>query len=627
MEDITKRTYTDSLLDIIFEKGLEKAVEKIMDDLQKKLVGEDSQAEAEGLISRIKELEPMVRSVIHLIDAYGQLSKEYRKARFGSKTEVIQEFDLSNFLTPEEQENLPDEIINGDQSDENQGEEEKKTPGKKSRKNNKTGKTLMDSENLRRLDEYHETIPSDPNMVIVRTHTETVLEYTPGEYYLVNHIYPVYQSPDSFDDNGNPKTEIPGKEPLLIENSPATPSLVAHLCTSMYLLAVPGYRQEKDFNLRGIYLSRQTIFNWLDSVHGIYLDRLYTILQEDFQNQNYVHLDETTVSVVQNKKEKARNYMLCGVSGRSEKNQIVLFKYSESRSNEIVTAMVGKDFKGIIQSDGYAAYTSYAKNHPEVLQVGCLVHALVKFKEALELDDDYNRLSHLPNDERMKEFRKPEYACLRNFLLIKLLMGQMITRDTELPQNGMSWDEIREDRQKIALPVMNEIFRKAEQLKNSFPKKSKKGKAIKYLLNQKEQLMAVLKDGRCEMSNLPAERKIKGFVLWRKNALFCNTENGAERTAGIMSLLQTAQANGLNPEEYLRDLLDSLRTKNYEDSEIRDQLLPYSKNLFKDLKVAREAESAKKASEAIPGKPEKPKKLRRLAIPGQSRQRSVKRVS
>ena len=82
-----------------------------------------------------------------------------------------------------------------------------------------------------------------------------------------------------------------------------------------------------------------------------------------------------------------------------------------------------------------------------------------------------------------------------------------------------------------------------------------------------------------------------------------------------MSLLQTAQANGLNPEEYLRDLLDSLRTKNYEDSEIRDQLLPYSKNLFKDLKVAREAESAKKASEAIPGKPEKPKKLRRLAIP------------
>lgn len=52
---------------------------------------------------------------------------------------------------------------------------------------------------------------------------------------------------------------------------------------------------------------------------------------------------------------------------------------------------------------------------------------------------------------------------------------------------------------------MGMIFIKAKQLKNSFPKKSKKGKAITYLLSQKEQLMAVLKDGCCEMSNLQAE--------------------------------------------------------------------------------------------------------------------------
>lgn len=88
-----------------------------------------------------------------------------------------------------------------------------------------------------------------------------------------------------------------------------------------------------------------------------------------------------------------------------------------------------------------------------------------------------------------------------------------------------------------------------------------------------------------------------------------------------MSLLQTAQANGLNLEEYLRDLLDSMGTKKYAAEEIRDHLLPYSKNQFKDLKAARKVKAAK---EALKARLEKPYKLRMLDKPGQRTQLSAK---
>ena len=83
-------------------------------------------------------------------------------------------------------------------------------------------------------------------------------------------------------------------------------------------------------------------------------------------------------------------------------------------------------------------------------------------------------------------------------------------------------------------------------------KKSKPGTALTYLHNNGKELSEYLNDGRLEISNNPAERSIKPFVIDRKNFLFANTPRGATASAVTFSIIQTALANGLDPYRYLR---------------------------------------------------------------------------
>lgn len=71
-------------------------------------------------------------------------------------------------------------------------------------------------------------------------------------------------------------------------------------------------------------------------------------------------------------------------------------------------------------------------------------------------------------------------------------------------------------------------------------------------------LMNVFLDGRLELSNNRVERSVRPFALGRKNWLFSNTPKGADASAAIYSIVETAKANGLKPFEYLKFLLESL---------------------------------------------------------------------
>ena len=90
--------------------------------------------------------------------------------------------------------------------------------------------------------------------------------------------------------------------------------------------------------------------------------------------------------------------------------------------------------------------------------------------------------------------------------------------------------------------------------RNAAPK-SKLGIALNYLKNQWPTLIVYLEDGRIELSNNRAERSIKPFVISRKNFLFANTPGGAQSSAVIFSLIETAKENGLDPYRYLSWLL------------------------------------------------------------------------
>ncbi|HWR05692.1 IS66 family transposase [Sporomusa sp.] len=105
--------------------------------------------------------------------------------------------------------------------------------------------------------------------------------------------------------------------------------------------------------------------------------------------------------------------------------------------------------------------------------------------------------------------------------------------------------------QKSGLPVIEAFFTWMDNASGKTLPQSLLGKAFTYAQNQKKYLLAFLTDGRIELSNNRAERSIKPFVIGRKNWLFCNTPGGAQSSAAIYSLIQTAIANGLKPQAYL----------------------------------------------------------------------------
>jgi len=130
-----------------------------------------------------------------------------------------------------------------------------------------------------------------------------------------------------------------------------------------------------------------------------------------------------------------------------------------------------------------------------------------------------------------------------------------------------------------AKPLLEEYFAWAEKNEPIVLPKSKLGEAISYSLKQRKYLEGFLLDGRLEISNNRAERSIKPFVIGRKNWLFSNTPKGANASAVIYSLIETAKENGLNPFPYLQYLFEQLPNVDVHDPEILKKYLPWSEEL------------------------------------------------
>ena len=88
--------------------------------------------------------------------------------------------------------------------------------------------------------------------------------------------------------------------------------------------------------------------------------------------------------------------------------------------------------------------------------------------------------------------------------------------------------------------------------------KSDLAQAIGYTLTHWKALTLYCEDGRIEIDNNAAERALRGVALGRKNYLFCGSDAGGERAAAIYGLVETAKLNGLDPEGYLRDVLERI---------------------------------------------------------------------
>ena len=294
--------------------------------------------------------------------------------------------------------------------------------------------------------------------------------------------------------------------------------------------AAKSHPKEQEWNRAGVMISRQTMSNWVLRVAEDWLKPVYEELHRQLLQREILHADETTLQVLKLEGRTARSkcYMWLYRTGGDAEHPIVLYEYQPNRKAENAEAFLS-GFTGWLHADGYAGYHRLPEN---IRVVGCWAHLRRKFDETVNA---------LPKEQQAG------CAALEGLEYCSLLFA--IEKElAELPAEERY-------RQRLARfkPVMDALLAWAET-KNA-PPKSSLGKALHYLREQWPYLKRYLEDGRLEISNNRAERSVKPFVMGRKNWLFANTEGGAQSSAIIYSLLETAKENGLDPYRYLVHVL------------------------------------------------------------------------
>ena len=350
--------------------------------------------------------------------------------------------------------------------------------------------------------------------------------------------------------------------PTAFPGSLASPSAVAHIMHEKYVMGSPLYRQEAEFERMGFALSRQTMANWVIA-GACLLDRVYVKLQERLLQEDILHADETILQVLNEpgRPPTARSFMWLYRTGRYGP-PIVLYDYQPTRGREHPAKYL-KDFRGYLHVDGFAGYEKL----PPITLCGCWSHARRKFVEAIAL---------LPAEKRARGGTKAHEGLAFCDTLFA------IERDL----HAASPDARRSGREQRSRPVLDAFRTWLDATSVQALPKSPLGEAIGYCIRQWSKLTVFLADGRLEIDNNRAERSIKPFVTGRKNWLFANTPTGADASATVYSIVETAKENNLDPLQYLTFLFEQLPLVGSSPDNALDNLLPWGPAAQSNCKLA-----------------------------------------
>jgi len=387
------------------------------------------------------------------------------------------------------------------------------------------------------------------------------IKVIPAQVSVVKHVRYTYACRRCEQDNTNNAIVIAPMPAPALPGSLASPSAIAHTMSQKYVEAIPLYRQEKAWERMGVELSRQTLANWIIQAAERWLLPLYERMHEHLLKEDILHADETDLQVLREPGRSAtsKSYLWLYRTGRGSP-QMVIYDYRTTRAQKHPKNFL-HGFKGYLHVDGYSGYNGL----PKVTLVGCWAHARRKFDQALKA---------LPKDKRTADVaaKKGLAFCNRLFDIERAL------KDTTSSERY----RIRLEKSK---PVLDEFLAWLNQQRPMVLPKSAFGEAINYCLNQWSKLEAFLQDGRLELDNNLAERSIKPFVIGRKNWLFSNTPRGARTSATVYSIVETAKENGLNPFQYLQYLFEKMPSLDLQDTEVLDELLPWSQALPQECRV------------------------------------------
>jgi transposase len=290
---------------------------------------------------------------------------------------------------------------------------------------------------------------------------------------------------------------------------------------------------------------------WVEQVHAL-LDPLVAALGRYVVHGAKVHADDTPVKVLAPGQGKTRTgrlwvYVRDDRPAASSDPPAAWYRYSPDRKGEHPRGHLGH-FSGILQADAYGGWIGLYDSG-RVSEAACWAHARRPWWDLYEEHRDEHGLAA---------------QALRRIQALYAIEADI---------RGQPPDVRCERRQARAGPLLAEFHDWLQGVLTRVSTKSELAKAARYSLARWAALTRYVSDGRIEIDNSAAERAIRGVALGRSNYLFMGSDDGGRRAASLYSLVETAKLNGLDPQAYLREVLQ--RIAEHPINRI-DELLPWN---------------------------------------------------
>ncbi|MES2367341.1 MAG: IS66 family transposase [Pseudomonadota bacterium] len=325
--------------------------------------------------------------------------------------------------------------------------------------------------------------------------------------------------------------------PRIIPRGLLTESAFAWIITGKYQYGLPLYRQAALLSRFGGDLSRNTLAAGVVHI-GKAVQPMINLLRDFLLDADVVYGDETTIQVLKEpgRKPQTKSYMWVQMNGAGP--PVRLFTYASGRGAQYADKLyAGIKAGAALITDGYEVYNGIAKSH-QLVHLGCWSHARRLFIKA--------------EDAIPKKARGPHQLATQFIRAIaKLYAAETRSKDW----NAMKRQRLRARYSKPVLAHIEKLL--LTHLPNVIPE-SLLGKALTYLKGQWPKLIRYVDNGHWPISNNACENAIRPFVVGRKGWLFADTIGGANASANLYSLIETAKANGIEPYRYLKWLFTLL---------------------------------------------------------------------
>ncbi|MCC4300301.1 IS66 family transposase [Aurantimonas coralicida] len=472
-----------------------------------------------------------------------------RRARFGTSSEKLDRIADQLELALEE-------IEANQAQDEPQGTDAEATAGSRTPRSKPSRRPLPD--HLPRYEVRHEapcTCAECGGTRFLKDGEDVteILDYVPASFRVVRHVRPrlVCRDCDAI---------IQAERPSLpIERGKPGPGLLAHVLVSKYADHLPLYRQSRIYEREGVKLSRSTLADWVGRSADL-LAPLVEAVRAHVLSGDRLHGDDTPVPVLEPGKGRTKQgrlwaYVRDGRPCGSTDPPAVAYRYSPDRKGHHPREHLAS-FAGILHADGYAGFAELyraplvgdgGRVESRIAEAACWAHARRKF---------FDLTASGPAPVAGEALKR---------------IGELY--EIERSVRGQSATERLKVRQAQTAPKVEALRSYLERELARLSGKSPTAGAIRYALSRWPALCRYLGDGRIEIDNNAAERAIRPVTLGRKNWLFAGSDEGGVRAAGIMTLIETAKLNGLDPEAWLRDVI--ARIHDHSARRI-DELLPWN---------------------------------------------------